>query len=69
MNPSMNGYWVVVLLGSSTTPTTRLTSIAEECPETSVNRPLHSAPPDQHPCDDLAECGEDDNAGKIVMPH
>ena len=66
MNPSMNGYWVVV---SCTTPTTRLTSIAEECPETSVNRPLHSAPPDQHPRDDLAECGEDDNAGKIVMPH
>ena len=61
----MNGYWEVV---SSTTPTTPLTSIAAECPETSVNRPLPSAPPDQHAQDDVGEYAEDHTAEKIV-PH
>ena len=58
MNPSMNGYWAVV---SSTTWTTRLTSIGAECPETSVNRPLPSPPPDQHAHDDAADVDDDDD--------
>ena len=55
----MNGYWEVV---SSTTPTTPLTSIAAECPETSVNRPLPTPPPDPpDDGDDASDGGGDDD--------